>query len=347
VRKCAEFILGLALLLCWAPLGYAQTEEAGEGQVTVTDPAVEQPADQPAGEGAGNLPSAGRGRARQGMDGRRGALAQGRNAALLGAMRDEVKRTLHPDEESAAEIDAIFQEHIDALQKVAEDTADERRARAEEIRSLVSELREAQRDGDTERVAQLRDRITELRRNEDEGRVAFDELAEQMHEVLTDEQFTQYEQIARKYEARMAGRQQPSERALQRIRQALAVVNLSPEQRQTTRTILIEATREIRSARDDERKAMELVDALREDVANELDDQQLEAFDKAIAEAEKRDKVMDPNRGAAEPGHAPAHDGAEHGDEAGQVPDDEQGAEHAAEAGGVDHDPYDDPQPPE
>jgi hypothetical protein len=323
-------------MLLWTSASYAQEEGSalGEPMEAVVHPAAEVQADDDAGaelqevdEETGDRVPPG-----QPVRGRREAAMRGarnRNVVLLEAFREEVKRVLQPDEETAGLIEEIFAEHIEEAKTSNEHSAEDRREQASEIRDLVAELREAQREGDTDRMVALRERITDLRRStqEEQGTVALDELEDQMHEVLAAEQFELFEKIARKYEPRFLRSNNTSEQTLLRMRSALAAVNLDPEQRTITRRLLVEHGRKIRQVRNNEDKATEEVQALRDAITNELDPDQADAFEQRLAELDRQQGV-NPGvhaRGRTELDRGGIDEGAD--DEAGVETDEEHGGE--------------------
>jgi len=344
MSRCAGMWMIWIAPLFVTPAAFAQEEgTVGEPEVVAVDPSAEAPDDQAADEAGGH----GSGRDAVAVDGRpgqapqRGARRPGsnagnrnRNVVLLEAFRDEVKRTLQADAETTEGIDEIFAEHIEEAVAATQDSADDRKEQAVEIRDLVAELREAQRDNDRDRVAELRDQITELRKDAAvEQTVAVEEIEAAMHELLDEEQFAKFEQISRKYESRFIRSREAGDQALQRIRTALASLELTPEQRERCRSLFIEFGRKVRQYRGDEARSLEEAAALRDAILDELDDEQAEVFENQLAELERRDgtkpKAPAPHQVRALPVQAPA------------TGDEEVGAEH------IDENPYDDDPSPE
>ncbi|HRX86736.1 MAG TPA: hypothetical protein P5572_17055 [Phycisphaerae bacterium] len=330
MKKGVGLLAALAALVYLAPVTLAQSEDPPVDP----QPAAGAPADGAVVDGAAVDAPAAPGVDRDRGPGsrvRRGRPNRNRNAVLLDAFREEVKRVLQADEETNGYIDDIFAEQLDALQQEAGDVAEQRREQANEMRDLVGELRDAQRDGDTDRIEKLREQITNLRRDvSSEQTVDLVKLEADMREVLDDAQFERYLSIQKKYEPRFTRSKDPNQAALQRVRRALVGVDLSPEQRDRIRELFTETAQTLRRVSNDKDRAAQVVDDMIDSVFDQLDDNQADAFDRKLTELEQQENAGRKDRrvgqpvavepGVADPG-APA------------PADDEQSAEQAAEQG--------------
>lgn len=313
-------LAALAAVAVWAPMTRAQTDE-NPGAPQAATPAPGQGADPAATE---EPQTPGRGPATHVREGR--AVGRNRNVVLLEAFREEVKRVLQADEQTNADLDDIFGDYIEEQQQESGEAAEQRREQASQMRDMVAELRDAQRDGDRERIEDLRARITEMRKStSEEQTVDLAALQSDVREVLDDGQFERYMTIQQKYESRFSRSKNTNEQAMQRLRQALASVTLSDEQREHARELFVQYTQKVRQLRSDQEKAAEAVQELRDTLMEQLDDNQADAFEQKLTELEQRDHVAQPaGRDASRaPVAVPATPPA----------DAEQGAEEAAEHG--------------
>jgi hypothetical protein len=212
-----------------------------------------------------------------------------RYVRTLENFEQEVIRGLEADEELTQVIHDLFAKHLAPLKEQVEQRRQGRRDSGGEVRELMEELREAQSSGDTERAQELRGRLAEMRQQREEYEQVHEALFDEIRSELLEEELARFDALAERFESRIGG--DAGRDDMQRIRQALAGVNLSPEQRTRVRDVIREhARREMSSEDRDPRKAQDRSRELRDAITAELDEEQAAQFEKAYAELEQREK---------------------------------------------------------
>jgi uncharacterized protein YeaO (DUF488 family) len=211
-----------------------------------------------------------------------------KSGRILDMFRAEVLKSLDFDEESSEEFNAIIDEQIEDLNENVADDQASRKERAAEIRELISNLRDAQRDGDRERVAEMREQLTGLRKDTAEESLDFEALVDDLRDLIYEDQMEQFDHIVRKYAARLSPKKKAGDR-LKTLRKALSFVELTPDQRKATRSLFAESMRSSRMARGDAAKMDQIAKDLQESILDELDEEQADVFTAKVTELERVD----------------------------------------------------------
>ena len=211
---------------------------------------------------------------------------QQRQIEAVERLEDDVFEQLDLDDDQAYEIEDLFNEFIDQHEGSPDDRREDARERAEEIRDLVQDLREAQRSGDQDRAAELRRELADMRRGS-AATGGVDQLLSKVRELLYEDQLADYDRIVQRFRESLRETPDRGDAGIRRIQRAIRMINVTPEQRETLRDIVVESLKEIREERVSGKDLAELETQLHDDVVAELDPEQVDAFEDAIKQLER------------------------------------------------------------
>lgn len=186
---------------------------------------------------------------------------------LLEVLPDELE--LNPEQRAA----------FDKFMAEYEAGRSEQRARFEELRPLMEELRAARAAGDTDRVQELQ---LELMRRRPAPVTPYAVL-QQLEPLLTDEQRTKLADLRERYRV-PDDADAPAE--LRAILEAARRVDLKPEQRDRMRDIIREATRAGRGRLEPEQRA-KLAETTKQEILKLLDAEQTAEFERLLERASR------------------------------------------------------------
>ena len=266
--------MGLAcvalVMLCCGSVGFGQTPD----EVREEEPARAERADQP------DRPD------RQ-VHSDRAEDTHQRQIEAVEQLEDEIFEQLDLDDDQAADIEDLFTEFIEQQEGSPEDRREDARERAEDIRALVQELRDAQRNGEQDRAAELRRELADMRRGGG-ATGGVDQLLGKIREVLYEDQFADYDRLVQHFRENLRQKPDRGDAGIRRMQRAIRMVNnLTPEQRETLRDIVVESLKEIREQRASDKDLADIEAQLHDDIVAELDPEQVDSFEDALKQLER------------------------------------------------------------
>ena len=202
-------------------------------------------------------------------------------------LRELVRRELDLRDDQIEPINEVFEEYIEELLPLAKEMENKNQQNTREIQQLRDKISEARKEGDRGTVREL---LGELRAMTGaDGRLA--KRAREFHQAVTElldpEQARAFSGLLRKTRAGGPGQ---GLMALSVMRRALREIDLSPEQREATNQLFAGLQDKMRSARsnEDEGAVEKVIAELREAIAKELNQEQMEAFEAAEERLQER-----------------------------------------------------------